>query len=97
MIDLRHYDVIISPVVTEKSTLVSENNYFVFKVGQKATKLQIKAAIEALFKVKVESVNTAIRKGKVKRFKGLIGKQSDSKRAFVKLADGHSIDLSVGL
>lgn len=97
MIDLRHYDVIVSPVVTEKSTLVSENNYFVFNVAQKATKPQIKAAIEALFKVKVESVNTAVCKGKVKRFKGLIGKQGDSKRAFVKLADGHSIDLSVGL
>lgn len=97
MIDLRHYDVIINPVVTEKSTLVSENNYFVFKVNQKATKFQIKAAIESLFKVKVESVNTLVRKGKTKRFKGILGKQSNSKRAFVKLAEGHSIDLSVGL
>lgn len=97
MIDLRYYDIILHPIVTEKSTLASENNYYVFKVDHMATKTDIKAAIEALFKVKVLSVNTALRKGKVKRFKGMLGKQSDSKRAFVKLAEGHSIDLSVGL
>lgn len=97
MIDVRHYDIIVSPVVTEKSTLVSENNYFVFKVNKKATKPQIKAAVESLFNVQVLSVNTSVRKGKVKRFKGIVGKQSDTKRAFVKLAEGHTIDLSVGI
>ena len=97
MIDVRHYDIIVSPVVTEKSTLVSENNYFVFKVNKKATKPQIKAAVESLFNVQVLSVNTSVSKGKVKRFKGIVGKQSDTKRAFVKLAEGHTIDLSVGI
>ena len=97
MIDVRHYDIIVSPVVTEKSTLVSENNYFVFKVNKEATKPQIKAAVESLFNVQVLSVNTSVRKGKVKRFKGIVGKQSDTKRAFVKLAEGHTIDLSVGI
>ena len=97
MIDLRHYDVIVSPVITEKSTLLSESNQVVFKVAPKATKPEIKAAVEALFGVKVTGVNTLVRKGKVKRFKGTKGRQSDVKKAVVTLAEGQSIDVSTGL
>jgi large subunit ribosomal protein L23 len=97
MIDLRHYDVIVSPVITEKSTLLSEVNQVVFKVAPKATKPEIKAAVEALFGVKVMAVNTLVRKGKVKRFKGTKGRQSDVKKAVVTLAEGQSIDVSTGL
>ncbi|MGY6709876.1 MAG: 50S ribosomal protein L23 [Rhizobiaceae bacterium] len=97
MTDLRHYDVIVSPVVTEKSTMASENNQVVFNVAKTATKPEIKAAIEALFKVKVTGVNTLVRKGKIKRFRGTRGRQSDVKKAVVTLADGHSIDVSTGL
>ena len=95
--DPRHYDVIVSPVITEKATIQSEQNKVVFKVKKSATKPQIKAAVEKLFDVKVESVNTLIRKGKVKRFKGTIGQQSDVKKAVVTLAEGHSIDVTTGL
>ena len=95
--DPRHYDVIVSPVITEKATNQSEQNKVVFKVRKSATKPQIKAAVEKLFDVKVESVNTLIRKGKVKRFKGTIGQQSDVKKAVVTLAEGHSIDVTTGL
>jgi len=97
MTDLRHYDVIVSPAITEKSTMASENNQVVFNVARKASKPEIKAAVEALFNVKVASVNTLIRKGKVKRFRGTIGKQSDVKKAVVTLAEGHSIDVATGL
>ncbi|KQT60222.1 MULTISPECIES: 50S ribosomal protein L23 [unclassified Aureimonas] len=97
MSDLRHYDVITSPVITEKSTLLSENNQVVFNVPNKATKPQIKAAVESLFGVKVTAVNTLNRKGKVKRFRGRIGRQSDQKKAIVTLAEGQSIDVSTGL
>ena len=97
MTDLRHYDVIVSPVITEKSTFVSEFNQVVFKVSPKATKPEIKAAVEALFGVKVTYVNTTIRKGKVKRFKGIVGRQSDVKKAIVTLAEGQAIDVSTGL
>ena len=97
MTDLRHYDVIVSPAITEKSTMASEHNQVVFNVARKASKPEIKAAVEALFNVKVDSVNTLIRKGKVKRFRGTIGKQSDVKKAVVTLAEGHSIDVSTGL
>jgi large subunit ribosomal protein L23 len=97
MIDLRHYDVIVSPVITEKSTLLSEANQVVFKVAPKATKPEIKAAVEALFGVKVTGVNTLVRKGKIKRFKGTKGRQSDVKKAIVTLAEGQSIDVSTGL
>jgi large subunit ribosomal protein L23 len=97
MTDLRHYDVIVSPVVTEKSTMASEHNQVVFNVAKKATKPEIKAAIEALFKVKVTGVNTLVRKGKVKRFRGTRGRQSDVKKAVVTLAEGHSIDVATGL
>ena len=97
MTDLRHYDVIVSPAITEKSTLVSENNQVVFNVAKKASKPEIKAAVEALFGVKVTAVNTLLRKGKTKRFKGLVGKQKDVKKAVVTLAEGQSIDVSTGL
>ena len=97
MTDLRHYDVIVSPSITEKSTMVSENNQVVFNVAKKASKPEIKAAIEALFGVKVTGVNTLVRKGKVKRFRGTIGQQSDVKKAIVTLADGQSIDVTTGV
>ncbi|MEZ5781742.1 MAG: 50S ribosomal protein L23 [Rhizobiaceae bacterium] len=97
MTDLRHYDVIVSPAITEKSTMASEFNQVVFNVAKKATKPQIKAAVEALFSVKVMEVNTLVRKGKVKRFRGTIGRQTDVKKAIVTLADGQSIDVATGL
>ena len=97
MTDLRHYDVIVSPAITEKSTLVSENNQVVFNVAKKASKPEIKAAVEALFGVKVTAVNTLVRKGKLKRFRGTVGRLSDVKKAIVTLADGHSIDVATGL
>lgn len=96
-IALRHYDVIVRPVITEKSTEASENNQVVFRVRRDATKPTIKAAIEALFSVKVTAVNTLVRKGKTKRFKGRKGTQSDVKHAVVTLAEGHTIDVSTGL
>jgi len=97
MTDLRHYDVIVSPAITEKSTLVSEHNQVVFNVAKRASKPEIKAAVEALFGVKVTAVNTLVRKGKVKRFRGFSGRQGDVKRAIVTLADGQTIDVSTGL
>ncbi|GKX34316.1 50S ribosomal protein L23 [Hoeflea sp. WL0058] len=97
MTDLRHYDVITSPVITEKSTLISDQNQVVFNVARTATKPQIKAAVEALFGVKVKAVNTHVRKGKVKRFRGTIGRQSDVKKAIVTLVDGESVDVTTGL
>ena len=97
MTDLRHYDVIVSPAITEKSTMASEYNQVIFNVARKATKPEIKAAVEALFGVKVTAVNTLLRKGKVKRFRGTIGRQSDVKKAVVTLASGHSIDIATGL
>tara|TARA_R110002012_G_C11251238_1_gene566739 strand:+ start:181 stop:474 length:294 start_codon:yes stop_codon:yes gene_type:complete len=97
MTDLRHYDVIVSPAITEKATLASEQNQVVFNVARTATKPEIKAAVEALFGVKVTAVNTLLRKGKVKRFRGHVGKQIDVKKAYVTLADGQSIDVTTGL
>ena len=97
MTDIRHYDVIVSPAITEKSTLVSEQNQVVFNVARRASKPEIKAAVESLFSVKVTAVNTLVRKGKVKRFKGIMGRQSDVKKAVVTLADGQSIDVTTGL
>jgi len=97
MTDLRHYDVIVSPAITEKSTMASEQNQVVFNVAKKATKPEIKAAVEALFSVKVMAVNTLVRKGKTKRFRGTVGRQGDVKKAIVTLADGQSIDVSTGL
>ncbi len=93
----RMYEVIRAPLITEKATMLSEKNQFVFKVAENATKPEIKAAIEALFKVKVTGVNTLITKGKVKRTKGRIGVRSDVKKAFVTLAEGQSIDFTNGL
>lgn len=95
--DVRHYDVIVAPVITEKATLASESNKVVFKVARNATKPQIKDAVEGLFDVKVESVNTLLRKGKVKSFRGVRGQQSDVKKAVVTLAEGHKIDVTTGL
>jgi large subunit ribosomal protein L23 len=95
--DPRHYDVIIAPVITEKATMASEHNKVLFKVRKDATKPQIKEAIEKLFDVKVKSVNTVIRRGKVKVFKGRLGQQSDSKRAIITLEEGHRIDVTTGL
>ena len=92
-----HYDVIRSPVITERSTALSEHNKVVFKVAPDAKKGDIKAAVEALFKVKVKAVNTLVRKGKVKRFRGVKGRQGDSKRAIVTLEEGYSIDVTTGL
>ena len=95
--DPRHYDVLIAPVITEKATIASEANKVIFRVAIDATKPQIKEAVEKLFDVKVESVNTLVRKGKVKRFRGTLGTQSDVKKAIVTLAEGHSIDVTTGL
>jgi large subunit ribosomal protein L23 len=95
--DPRHYDVILSPVITEKATLASDKNQVMFKVARTATKPQIKEAVEKLFDVKVKAVNTNIRKGKVKAFRGSVGKQSPVKRAVVTLEEGHTIDVTTGL
>ena len=96
-IDPRHYDIIVAPVVTEKATVASEHNKVVFKVASKATKPQIKEAVEKLFDVKVKSVNTLVRKGKMKVFRGQFGSQQDTKRAVVTLEEGHRIDVTTGL
>jgi large subunit ribosomal protein L23 len=94
---LAMYDVILAPVVTEKSTRVSEHNQVVFKVKKDATKPQIKAAVEGLFGVKVTGVNTLVQKGKMKRFKGRVGYRSDVKKAIVTLAEGQRIDVTTGI
>ena len=93
----QYYDVIRMPVITEKSTMASENNQVVFKVALDADKKVIKEAVEALFDVKVKAVNTLRRKGKVKRFRGIRGKQNDIKQAIVTLEEGHAIDVTTGL
>ena len=97
MADLKHYDTIIAPVITEKSTMASEHGKVVFRVATNATKPEIKAAVEALFNVNVANVNTLNRAGKTKRFRGIAGKRSGYKRAIVTLADGQSIDVTTGL
>ena len=91
------YDVIEAPLITEKATMGSEFNQVAFRVPMWATKPQIKKAVETLFKVDVKNVNTSIQKGKVKRFRGEIGKRNDTKKAIVTLAEGHSIDVTTGL
>jgi large subunit ribosomal protein L23 len=96
-VDPRHYDVILAPVVTEKATKVSEHNQVVFRVALHATKPEIKEAVEQLFKVKVKGVNTLVKKGKTKRFRGVRGFQGDFKKAVVTLEEGHSIDVTTGL
>lgn len=92
-----HYDVIARPVITEKSTLASESGAVVFQVAKSATKPQIKAAVEAVFGVKVKAVNTAILKGKAKKFRGRPGERSDVKKAYVTLEEGNTIDVTSGL
>ncbi len=91
------YDVILAPVITEKATLASEANQIVFDVARNATKIDIKQAVEKLFNVKVKAVNTLVRKGKRKVFKGVRGQQKTVKKAFVTLEEGHSIDVTTGL
>ena len=95
--DPRHYDIIVSPVITEKATIASERNQVIFNVRRTATKPQIKEAVEKLFDVKVKSVNTLVRKGKKKAFRGRPGQQSDVKKAIVTLEEGHRIDVTTGL
>ena len=96
-IDLRHYDVIVAPHITEKATLLSEHNAVVFKVANDATKPEIKAAVEALFGVTVTGVNTIVVKGKTKRWKGTPYRRSDMKKAIVTLKEGQSIDVTEGV
>ena len=92
-----HYDVIRKPIVTEKSTMASENGAVVFEVAMDATKPQVQEAVEALFGVKVKAVNTSIAKGKVKRFRGRLGQRKDVKKAYVTLEEGNTIDVTTGL
>ncbi len=96
-VELRHYDVVVAPYITEKATMVSEHNAVVFKVANDATKPQIKAAVEALFRVSVTKVNTIVQKGKTKKWKGLPYTRSTFKKAIVTLADGQSIDVTTGI
>ena len=91
------YDLILGPVITEKSTQATEHNQVTFKVRQDATKPQVKEAVEGLFGVKVKAVNTLNQRGKVKRFRGRLGKRSDVKKAIVTLEEGHSIDITTGI
>ena len=93
----KHYDTILSPVITEKSTILSENNQVVFEVPLSATKPEIAEAVEELFKVKVTAVNTIRQKGKTKRFRGIPGRRKDIKKAIVTLKDGDTIDIATGL
>ncbi len=93
----KHYDILRSPVITEKSTMASEHNQVMFNVAKTATKPEIKKAVESLFDVKVKAVNTLVRKGKVKRFRNREGRLSDVKKAIVTLEEGHSIDVTTGL
>jgi large subunit ribosomal protein L23 len=93
----RHYDTILSPIITEKATVLSEQNKVVFRVAADASKDEIASAIEELFKVTVTKVNTLVTKGKTKRFRGIKGRRSDVKKAIVTLAEGQSIDITTGL
>lgn len=96
-INIQSYDVLLAPIVTEKASLISENNQVAFKVALRSSKKDIKNAVESIFKVKVKAVNTIITKGKIKIFKGRKGRRSDYKKAIVTLAEGNSIDLSGGV
>jgi large subunit ribosomal protein L23 len=96
-VENRHYDVVLAPHITEKSTMLSDHNAVVFKVAGSATKPEIKAAVEALFNVKVTGVNTLVTKGKTKKWKGTPYQRSDSKKAIVTLAEGQSIDITSGI
>jgi len=93
----RHYDTILAPVITEKATLLSDQNKVVFKVALDSTKVEIAAAVEELFKVKVTKVNTLVQKGKTKVRRGIQSRRSDVKKAIVTLQEGHSIDITTGL
>ena len=93
----QQYDVIRKPIITEKATMASENGAVVFEVAIDSTKPQIKEAVENLFGVKVKAVNTTITKGKVKRFRGQLGKRKDVKKAYVTLEEGNTIDVTTGL
>jgi len=93
----RHYDSVLSPIITEKSTILAENNQVLFEVPVTATKTDIKEAVEELFKVKVTAVNTLRLKGKTKRFRGIAGRRKDIKKAIVTLKDGDHIDIATGL
>jgi large subunit ribosomal protein L23 len=95
--DIRHYDVVLAPHITEKATMASEQNAVVFRVAGDATKPQIKAAVEALFDVKVTGVNTIVQYGKTKKWKGEAYRRSDFKKAIVTLAEGQSIDVTTGI
>jgi large subunit ribosomal protein L23 len=95
--DPRHYDIILSPVITEKATMASEHGQIMFRVAAHATKPQIKEAVEKLFDVKVKRVNTLVRKGKMRNFRGTRGELSDVKKAIVTLEEGHTIDVTTGL
>lgn len=97
MSKISNYDVIVAPVVTEKSTMASESDQVVFDVAIDATKTEIKTAVETLFSVKVKAVNTLVRKGKTKRFRGFAGKRKDVKKAVVTLQEGQTIDIASGL
>jgi large subunit ribosomal protein L23 len=97
MINIKHYDVVLSPVITEKATLGSEHNQITFKVAISATKPEIKAAIEAIFDVKVKAVNTLRQQGKIKRFKGIKGQRAEFKKAMITLEEGSSIDVTTGV
>jgi large subunit ribosomal protein L23 len=96
-VENRHYDIVLAPHITEKSTMLSEANAVVFKVAPGASKPEIKAAVEALFNVKVTGVNTLVTKGKTKKWKGKPYQRSDSKKAIVTLAEGNSIDITSGI
>jgi large subunit ribosomal protein L23 len=91
------FDIVLSPVVTEKSTMASEHNQVIFRVKRDASKPEIKEAVERLFKVKVKAVNTINRKGKLKRFRGIEGRQNTIKKAIVTLEEGYSVDVTTGL
>lgn len=93
----RMYNILVKPIITEKSSMVAENNVLTFEVAKDSNKTEIKAAIEAIYNVKVERVNTLVQQGKTKRFRGHLGRRSDVKKAMVKLADGHNIDVSAGV
>jgi large subunit ribosomal protein L23 len=93
----RHYDVILAPIITEKATMLSEQNKVVFRVAENSTKEEIATAVEELFRVKVIKVNTLIQKGKTKRFRGRPGRRNDVKKAIVTLQEGQSIDITTGL
>lgn len=97
MVAARHYDTILKPIITEKATLLSEHGKVVFQVPLTATKKEIAEAVEELFKVKVEKVNTLRQKGKVKMLRRIKGRRSDVKKAVITLKDGHSIDVTTGL